>query len=335
MPEVYLTITIDTECDKDSRWRIRRPVTFRGIHDGVGNRLQPLFDRYGAVPTYLLSPEVIADPGSAELFAALGPRAELGTHLHAEFIDPEPVPDASGTDLMQNSLSPEVERGKLERLTELFEGTFGHRPTSFRAGRFGVSERTLPVLSRLGYVVDSSIAPFQRWSDTGGTADFRRSPDVPYYYPSASDPLISGELPILEIPVTIVSSLLAAIPRSLRPGLMSTPLLGRRARRLLGTSAVPRWLRPWSSSGAEMIAVADEAIARWGRHDVVVLVMMFHNVEVVPGLSPYPQNEEQVERYLGSLATVLEHAAARGWHVTGLTEAALAARATLARPMVD
>jgi hypothetical protein len=40
-------VTIDCECDKGQAWRTRRPLAFRGVHDGIGARLHPLFERSG------------------------------------------------------------------------------------------------------------------------------------------------------------------------------------------------------------------------------------------------------------------------------------------------
>ena len=81
-----LCVTIDCERDKGPRWRVRRPATFRGIHEGIGARLAPLFRQYGVKPTYLLSPEVMRDDAAATCMAALARGAELGTHLHAEYV---------------------------------------------------------------------------------------------------------------------------------------------------------------------------------------------------------------------------------------------------------
>src|SRR5512147_36688 len=86
-----MAVSIDVECDKDERWAVRRPLTFKGVHEGIGERLTPLFAEYGVRPTYLLSPEVIRDGACADLFRELQD-CELGTHLHPEFVLPGPLP---------------------------------------------------------------------------------------------------------------------------------------------------------------------------------------------------------------------------------------------------
>src|SRR5688500_6933562 len=81
----YLCVTIDTECDKGPLWKTQYPLRFEAVRRGVGEVLQPIFDRYNCPATYLLSPEVIADPASAELFSSVADRSELASHLHGEF----------------------------------------------------------------------------------------------------------------------------------------------------------------------------------------------------------------------------------------------------------
>ncbi|MGH7283779.1 MAG: hypothetical protein ACRELY_19820, partial [Polyangiaceae bacterium] len=88
MPEIVLVVSIDCECDKGPAWRSRRPLAFDGIREGIGARLQPLFEKYDARPTYLLSPEVMRHAASVELLASIASRAELGTHLHGEYAEP-------------------------------------------------------------------------------------------------------------------------------------------------------------------------------------------------------------------------------------------------------
>ena len=94
MPRAYLTVTIDTECDKGPGWRVVRPMAFAGVTDGVAQRLEPLFATTGGKGTYLLSGEVLDDPASLEVFRRT--KADLGTHLHGETVPPGAhVPDVT------------------------------------------------------------------------------------------------------------------------------------------------------------------------------------------------------------------------------------------------
>src|SRR5689334_12820740 len=124
--EIYLAVTIDTECDKGPEWRVQQPIGYRSVLEGVPQRLQPLFNRFGAKPTYLLSPEMIEHDGSVRILKQLGTTVELGTHLHGEFIEPNrPRMDSiTMTADVQRQYLPELERTKLENLTKLFESQF-------------------------------------------------------------------------------------------------------------------------------------------------------------------------------------------------------------------
>ena len=43
MNAVYLAVSIDCECDKGPGWRVRKPLSFVGVTEGMSKRLGPLF----------------------------------------------------------------------------------------------------------------------------------------------------------------------------------------------------------------------------------------------------------------------------------------------------
>ena len=55
---------------------------------------------------------------------------------------------------------------------EAFRTAFGRPPRSFRAGRFGIGENTVPILDSLGYAVESSVTPHVDWSDVSPGLSF-------------------------------------------------------------------------------------------------------------------------------------------------------------------
>ncbi|MEO0202000.1 MAG: hypothetical protein ABIL03_04475, partial [candidate division WOR-3 bacterium] len=122
-------ISIDTECDKGRNWEIIRPLSFVGIYKGVGEYLQPLFEKHKIKATYLISPEVMGDDKSVEILKDVEKSgAELGTHLHGEFLEPLSNPNAYKTDEKAENYDDEVEYQKLKNLTDLFINVFGFRP---------------------------------------------------------------------------------------------------------------------------------------------------------------------------------------------------------------
>ncbi|MDE1985970.1 MAG: hypothetical protein KGJ53_09485 [Alphaproteobacteria bacterium] len=300
---VYLCVSIDCECDKGPGWRTQRPLSFIGISQGIRDRLQPLFRRFRVKPTYLLSPEVMRDARSLDVLADLRGDAELGTHLHGEFAEPGAFePDV--TSAFQCHYDRETERLKLQYLTDLFRGSFGCLPRSFRAGRFGIGKHSLRLLQDLGYSVDSSVTPHVDWKRAGAPeASFRQAATQPYQ-PDVDHPERVASYPgkLLEVPVTIRPSSLAGIP-------------------LIGGLAKPRWLRPTRGSIDRLVQVAQDEIthARSSYSDrAIVLNCMFHNVEVIPLASPYAKNESEADAIIERLAGLLAWAEREGVLSLGL-----------------
>jgi hypothetical protein len=286
-PRALLCVTIDCERDKGPAWRVRRPASFAGVEIGIRQRLDPLFRHYGVKPTYLVSPEVMRDAPATETLIALPGACELGTHLHAEYVDPACDDDAETT-IFQAALPPALERSKLQALTDLFARAFGRAPRSFRAGRFGIGRASLGILAELGYTVDSSVTPFVDWSGAGpGAPSFQRAPVGPYR-PDPEDPSRPGTSSLWEVPVTV------------------RPSLWRR-----------RWLRPSWGSARGLVRLARRVLAETTSGGApAVLNVMFHNIEVVPGASPYARSEDEAQAILRRLAALL--AFARGAGVTSL-----------------
>lgn len=306
MRKVRLVVTIDVECDKRPDWSVRRPLTFRSVKEGLVERLLPLCREYGIRPTLLLSPEVLMDERSVEDLSRVGDW-ELGTHAHVEFLDPASNWEAVRTDGTLAALPPEIEWAKLVRLTELFRSRFGGNPTSFRAGRFALSRKTLRFLAELGYRVDSSVTPFRSWTFGNGVrVNHWGAPPWPYR-PSDRDWRRTGTLPIWEVPVTIAARPFLAWPGVALRQLDDASFWRRRVVRYLGGDVEAVWLRPLRTSAERLLKLADLIVAAAPRTGPAVLNVMFHSVELVPGASPYAQTESDVLNLLESLAQLTRH----------------------------
>ena len=307
----YLSVTIDCECDKGPKWRSQSPLAFAGVTEGIARRLSPLFARYGAKPTYLLSAEVMRDPVSAEALVRLeqlGRSHELGAHLHGEYAEPGAF-EPETTSAFQRDYPREVEAAKLRYLTGLFRTTFGRKPTSFRAGRFGIGPNTLGILEELDYRVESSVTPHMDWAPNGAPGlSFLDAPTQPYH-PDPKDPGRRGASPLLEVPVTIRPHRLARLGRILG--------VGRIARHI-----EPRWLRPTRMSAHELVRIAQEEMASAPAGAPVMLNAMFHNVEIIAGASPYAQDDRQARAILDRLEGLLAFARKEGITVIGLSDTA-------------
>jgi hypothetical protein len=302
-----LVVTIDTEVNKGADWRISNPVSFSSVTRGVPEVFSPLFDRHGVVPTYLLSPEVIDDVACVDTLQSLGARAELGTHLHSEFIEPQRRLSAANmagerADALQKQYPREVESAKLRNLTALFRDRFGTAPTAFRAGRYGLSEWTLETLAGLGYLVDSSVTPGLRWNYAEGAVDFRAWTASPRRIETASGV-------IMEMPISIRSG--STFARWVRdcPAPVSRGLAW-----LAGPRARYHWLRPSWASGAALIEYATATREP-------VLNLMLHSMEVIPGASPYARSATDVQRIVSAMDALFEYCATERFTFSGITTA--------------
>lgn len=281
----FFLITIDVEPDCSSTWHYSNPLTFEGVTHGLKNILQPLFDKYDTCPTYLINNVVLEDQRSIDTFIHLKGRYELGTHLHAEFIEPEKEYDnyaGQKGEANQCFLDPRVEFEKMKNITALFKSNFGYNPTSFRAGRFSAGVNTISCLEKLGYKADTSVTPHIVWKDKTreGVVDYSHAQNQPYFIKSGSY-LEKGKGSILEIPVSIIKT------KNWR--LQSKNL----------------WLRPFLSSYQDFVRVIKTSRRQHEIEDFQVFNMMFHNVEILPGLSRYCQTKRQCNSYLKSLEKFL------------------------------
>jgi hypothetical protein len=302
-----LLVTIDTEVDKDGTWQVSSPATFSSVLHGVPHVLGPLFARYGVVPTYFLSPEVIENAECVAVLRSLGGDAELGTHLHCEFIEPDRRLSRNNmagqrADAIQRQYPRAIEAAKLENLTRAFEESFGRQPKAFRAGRYGVSDVTLELLASLGYRIDSSVTPGLRWKYAEGIIDFRQwSPSPVVVSTPAGD--------ILEIPVSIrpgsrVARMFRDAPNAFQLG----------AKALFGSAATYKWLRPSWLSGSDLIAYVEAS------HEPV-LNLMFHSMEIVPGASPYAATSRDVSRIVDAMDELFSYCLAKGFRFCGISDA--------------
>jgi hypothetical protein len=306
MSKTFLCITIDTECDRSPNWTTAHQLSFTSVLRAVPELLQPLFVEAGALPTYLLTYEVMENAGCREVFRALEGHCELGTHLHADNVEPQSrISNLAGqySDDFQIDYPPEVELAKLASLTEAFQTAFGRAPKVFRAGRFAANGNTIRALASLGYLVDSSVTPNLEWENREGKKlSFVGAPLQPYFV-SPDDILKKAPDGVLEVPVTILPKLaLRASVKRMRPVYR------------------PAWLRPVYSSADDMKKIVDRILSEPDRGMPRVLNMMFHSMELVPNASPYTKSDGEVRNYLSSIREVLAYCRKRGVEFVGLQD---------------
>ncbi len=267
----WFTVTIDTEGDRACPLFVRKwghlTGRFSSVLEGIP-RLRPIWNDYSILPVYLATDGVLSCPDCVEILKREKEAgAEVGTHLHIGDEYPCNAPE---------------ERRCLEQLTNLYEQTFGTRPCSYRAGRYGMSDNTLTRLAELGYKVDTSVTPHVDWSAQGGP-DYRQHSNQPYW-----------RLGILEVPITILG------PRNWWP---------------FGGWSKYRWLRPSVATAGHLKWIVDRAC----ESGLEVLNMTFHTMELIPRASPYVRTQAEMLLYLRRIRKTVAYIIKRGFKPTTLS----------------
>ena len=298
-----LIVSLDTE--EDNWNRSRTGITVENIAELP--RQARFFERLGVRPTYFTAYQVAIDRCAAAVMREVSQdgRAELGAHLH-----PWNTPPLTEAFVPRNSMTwnlpADLQLAKIRTLTAALEEAFGRRPTSFRAGRYGIGPDTVSALQVCGYRVDSSVSPFVSLEDVDHGPSFVGAPIVPYRVdPSADIRQQSPNGAIGEIPLSYgfsrgpfsvfepVQRLMESLPlRWLRaPGIAARTGLIRRLS-----------LSPEFQSVADMLTLSARLLESGARH----LHISWHTPSLKPGLSPFTATPADVERLYASIEAYFE-----------------------------
>jgi hypothetical protein len=288
-----LLVGIDTEGDNQWDAEARAHQRFENIY--ALPRLHALFARHGVRPTYVVTHPVVSDARSAAVLRGLleGGDCEVGAHHHAW-----ETPPCSADDIRRHPYASQLPRvqfeAQLESLTTSIEQAMGRRPVSYRSGRFGFSAEHVAALERLGYLIESSVAPLFSETHKGGP-EFVEAPLTPYFlaYDSAVTP---GTSNVLEVPVS--AALNRPIPRWLQFAYARAPKPYTTKRILRKTGLLRmRWLRPSYSSFDDMCSLARDL----ARAEEPVLNLLFHSSEAIVGGSPYNRTRAELDAFCDRL----------------------------------
>ena len=295
-------ITIDTEEDLWGNFQASdNPVdNINGIPD-----LQALFDRYGAVPTYLVNYPVATNDHAVHILKDILDRGhcEIGAHCHP-WNTPPFEEEINQHNSMMCNLSVDLVMRKMEKLTDVIMRKFMITPKSFRAGRWGMGPGVARSILNLGYRVDTSVSPFINWANEDG-ADFRKAPTRAYRFEPDNLLREQPEGSLLEVPPTIGFfqknfRLCHALQTILsKPPICKLHPIGIMDRlKLLNF----RWLSPELSSGPDMIRLSKNFIRKGCRF----LNMSFHSTSLLPGKSPFVDTEKQLEFFFKDIELFLK-----------------------------
>lgn len=308
-------ITIDTEEDD---W---------GTYNSTGNtveniqqlpRLQALFDRYGAIPTYLINYPVATDIRCKQILEGIlkSGNCEIGTQCHPWNTPPHIEKTSAFTSMMCN-LPEDLIAEKMGILHEVIKTSYGS-PTSFRAGRWGFNSDVARCIASLGYKLDTSISPFVDWSKFHGP-DFSNARTTPYRFDPDD---IFAEIKkgsILEVPPTIgFCQKNTHFTRHARSYLANSKLSKLRLIGLLDKLRIINfyWLSPELSNAQQMIRLCNSFIS--SGHNF--LNMTFHSTTLLPGSTPFVTSDDDLEDFLNRIESVLEYASENGFIFSGISE---------------
>jgi peptidoglycan/xylan/chitin deacetylase (PgdA/CDA1 family) len=314
-----LVITIDTEEDN---WNVSSPTDQAVENIERLPLLQDLFDEFAVKPTYLITYPVATNDRSVSILRAIveSGRCEIGAHCHP-WNTPPIEEEISNKNSMLCNLPIDLQYRKLYSLDRAIQESFGVKPVSFRAGRWGYNHTVAANLCRLGYKIDSSITPYTNWTGDHGPNFSHVSPQL---YSFSSDRIFHHEPngPLIEIPATIGYlqknfALCTKILQFLERGSV-------RRFRLVGLlnyfqliSKV--WLSPEVSDEKRMIQLAEQM--RQNQYGVVN--MFFHSTSVKAGLSPFVKSAADETRFRSRIREFLTYARDTGMKSVTLADYSL------------
>lgn len=291
-----LQVVVDTELEFD--WS--KPFVRDGISVSSIDRqylAQEILEDYGIKPTYVIDYPIATQPSSIAVlrsFLADG-RCLIGTHLHP-WVNPPHEEFVTEFNSYPGNLGNALERKKLSILTDVIDGTFGVRPTVYKAGRYGVGPGTSDTLEALGYEIDLSVVPHSNFGTDGGP-DFRHCPDRPYWFGDRKN--------LLEIPMSRgFSGLASAFGPTLFPAVDNK--FGRALHlgaMLARTRLLERaTLTPEGIDSAAHKRLLRAMIDRGHR----VFTMTFHSPSLAPGHTPYVRTANELQQFLDKMRNVLD-----------------------------
>lgn len=301
---IPVVLTIDTE--PDNAWDFHQNPSVANVQELL--RLQDILDKHDAKATCLITYRVVANDDAVRTLETLAQRsgAEIAAHLHPWENPPfmESEADARYSSF-PHELPLTLFEDKMSTLTAAIAERFD-APTSYRAGRWGLSAKHFRVLERLGYDVDTSVTPLIDWRDTigipkaeGGVGgiDYRFAPQHPYH-PAHDDVCSPGDAALLEIPLTV--GFTRRTPAMIRKRYGRLPIL---AQRILRKSELlrPIWAVPPEQTKHQLLKMVASVLA----DGVSIVNIAMHSSELMVDGSPSSRTKEATDDVFDRIDTML------------------------------
>jgi hypothetical protein len=253
------------------------------------DRVQRIFDRFGLKPTYVIDYPVASTPDGYLPLVDIwrDRRCTVGAHVHP-WVNP-PHDEALGprNSFLMN-LPERLQEAKLRALVDAIGSRFD-APRVFKAGRYGLSAATVPLLEGAGFEVDTSVCPRHDFSAQHGPS-FDSFDSEPFFLTPA----------LLEVPCTADYTGWAGPLRQGLHRMASAPAMA--PLRAVGVLSRMRasnriMLSPEGNTFEEMQRLARALVRRGLR----AFTLSFHSPSVVPGHTPYVRTERDLSVFLASI----------------------------------
>lgn len=314
---VKVFITIDTEEDN---WGKFNEASYSVDNILELPRLQSLFNKYDAIPTYLINYPVASQQRSIDILSSFlrAGVCEIGSHCHP-WNTPPVTEELNAKNSMMCNLDYALLIKKMRYLHKTIEENFQIKPVSFRAGRWALNEDVAKCISELGYQVDTSMSPCVDWSGSFGP-NFRNSSTQPFYFKPDSLQAHDSSGELLEVPPTIGFyqsnfKLCNYLDDQIRNSSLSKlRLIGILDKLQLLNF---RWLSPELSDGNDMVKLA-KSFVKSGHQ---FLNMSFHSTSLLPGKSPFVSDEAELVLFLKKIEIFLQYAKKNNFEFLPLSKA--------------
>jgi len=300
-PILIVMVDAEAEFDWDGPF-LRTLVSVRNLEQQI--IAHHVFDRLHVRPTYLVDYAVATQSEGYEPIRELlrSGRCEIGTHLQP-WENPPFAEEPSVRTSFNHNLPAWLQKAKLERLTDAIVTNFGVRPTTYRAGRYGVGDEIAWILASLGYQIDVSVLPGHDLRRRHGP-DFRRAFNQPYWFGSDRElleiPLTTGFAGMLargDDPQVFDASVYTAISQ---PEATKWHLPGVFARLGLLERIT---LTPEGMSIQELKRLTRLLLRRGQR----VFTFNYHSSSLLPGYTPYVRTRADLDRMIGTIDEYLHY----------------------------
>ncbi len=287
-----LIVVIDTEEEFDWSKKPDKNAIAVSAMEKI-HRVQDIFDDYQITPCYVIDYPIASQSAGyeplQEIFTA--GHCEIGAHLHP-WVNPPFDEELTFSNMYPGNLSRSLELSKLKNLSQQIEQVFGFSPEIYKAGRYGVGQHTAEILKELGFTIDLSICTSYDYRQDGGP-DFSDAHAEPFWFAQR----LEEQNALLEIPLSG-----AFVGYAGKAGKHIYNLAHYfeviKARGILSRlNIVDRlMLSPEGYTSKEHIKLTKFLYNKGVR----TFTWNFHSPSVVPGMTAYTQNEQELTQFLDS-----------------------------------